>query len=77
MHAQSSETEKICCIWILNESDMIGLGTRDKDKYINKMLGATIKEDFCGKHRRGQDELSLGKSGKGLAGEVAQKLYVS
>lgn len=56
---------------------MIGLGTRDKDKYINKMLGATIKEDCCGKHRRGQDELSLGKSGKGLAGEVAQKLYVS
>ena len=56
---------------------MIGLRTRDRDKYINKMLGATIKEDCCRKHRRGQDELRLGKSGKGLTEEVAQKLYVS
>lgn len=40
---------------------MIGLGTRNRDKYINKMLGATVKKKYCGKHR-GQDELSQEKA---------------
>lgn len=50
---------------------MIGLGTRDRDKHTNEMLGATMKEECCWKLRAGQDELSLAESGKGLAAELA------
>lgn len=67
----------MCGLCMLSESDVIGLGTRERDKHINKTLGATVKEECCWKLRTGQNELSLAKSGKGLAEELAQKLYVS
>lgn len=40
------------------------------------MLGTTIKVECCRNHREGQNELSLVKSGKDLAEEVAQMLYI-